>query len=451
MFESRSGMGPVSRICGCLALLLSFVTAGWISAAHAQGSGAITITITEGGEGAQPIAIVPFGYSGPGAAPSVRIGQVVADNLTRTGEFEPVPFVDLPSRPSTADQVNFSDFRLLRTPNLLIGNVRRLTPERVAIEFRLYDVNKSEQLTGFQLDITEREMRRAAHQIADIVYEQLTGKRGAFDTMVAYVTEQRLAGKERRYALEVADSDGVNPRTILESREPVLSPNWSPDGSQLAYVSFEGQRPRIFLQELTTGRRKVAADFPGMNSAPAFSPDGSRLAMVLSKDGNPEIYVLYLQGNRLQRLTRNAAIDTEPAWSPDGQQIAFTSDRGGKPQIYVVPATGGRAQRLTFEGNYNARPAYSPDGTKLAMIHNAGRGFQIAVLDLENSALRVLSESQLDESPTFAPNGTMVLYATVDRGRATLAAVSTDGRMRQRLGVQRGKVREPAWSPYRNQ
>lgn len=411
----------------------------------------ITITITRGGEGAQPIAIVPFGFAGSGAAPAARLGQIVADDLTRTGLFEAIPFIDLPSRPTRPEAINFRDWRLLQTPNLVIGNVRQLAGKRFAVEFRLYNVFRAEQLTGFQLEVGEADLRRAAHQIADIVFERLTGLRGAFDTRVAYVTEKRLAGKERRYALEVADSDGVNPRTILESKEPVMSPNWSPDGNQIAYVSFEGRRPRIFIQELLTGKRKVVADFPGLNGAPAFSPDGSRLAMVLSKDGNPELYVLYLSGNRLQRLTTNAAIDTEPAWSPDGQTIAFTSDRGGKPQIYKMAATGGQAQRVTFEGTYNARSSYSPDGKKLVMVHSAGKGFQIGVLDLDTRQFRTLTDSQLDESPSFAPNGSMILYATVQQGNATLAAVATDGRMRQRLGVQEGKVREPAWSPYRNQ
>ena len=409
----------------------------------------ITITITKGGEGAQPIAIVPFAHSGAGAVPQVSMARVIADNLGRTGLFDPIPFSDLPGRPSRPEEVNFRDWRLLQSPNLLIGNLRTQGNGRYVIEFRLFNVFRGEQIAGFQLESSEQDLRRTAHQISDIVYERLTGERGAFDTTVAYVTEQSLGPKKRSYALEVADSDGANSRTILKSDEPVLSPNWSPDGTRLAYVSFEGSRPRIFVQELATGKRFVAAEFPGLNSAPAFSPDGSRLAMVLSKDGNPEIYVKYLNNNRLLRLTSNAAIDTEPAWSPDGRFIAFTSDRGGKPQIYRVSATGGRAERVTFEGIYNARPAFSPDGTRLAMVHGAGDGFQIAVMDLGNRALRVLTETRLDESPSFAPNGSMILYATVENNEATLAAVATDGRVRQTLAVQRGKVREPAWSPFK--
>ena len=409
----------------------------------------ISITITEGGEGAQPIAVVPFAYEGSGPVPEVEVGQVVADDLARTGLFAPVPFADLPSRPSTPEQVNFGDWRLLQASNLLIGNVRPVGGSQYSIEFRLFNVFRGEQVAGYALESAEGDLRRTAHQIADLVYERLTGERGAFDTTVAYVTEQNVGGGRKQYGLEISDSDGHNARTILESRDPVLSPNWSPDGTRLAYVSFEGQRPRIFIQELATGGRVIAADFPGLNSAPAFSPDGSRLALVLSKDGNPEIYVKNLASNQLSRLTSDPAIDTEPAWSPDGQFIAFTSDRGGRPQIYKVPASGGAVERVTFEGTYNARPAYSPEGDKLAMVHSAGNGYQIAVLDLNSQAVRVLTQTRLDESPSFAPNGSMILYATVDRGQATLAAVATDGRMRQRIGAQRGKVREPSWSPFK--
>ena len=408
----------------------------------------MSIKIIKGEQGAEPIAVVPFGFTGAGSV-STRLGQIVADDLTRTGRFEPIPFVDLPSRPATADQVNFRDWRLLQTPNLVIGNVQALASGRYLIEFRLYDVFRAEQLTGFKLEASTQDLRRTAHQIADIIYERLTGERGVFDTTIAYVTEVRTGSNQRKYTLNVADSDGYNSRAVLESREPVMSPAWSPDGQRLAYVSFEGQRPRIFVQNLATGKRAVISAFPGLNNAPAFSPDGTRLALTLSKDGNPEIYVLYLDSKRLQRITDSPAIDTEPAWSPDGELIAFTSDRGGRAQVYQIPAGGGRAERVTFEGIYNSRPAYSPDGTQLAMVHSNGNGFKIGVLDLANNAFRVLTETSLDESPTFAPNGEMILYATVDGGRATLAAVATDGRMRQQIGVQQGQVREPSWSPFK--
>ncbi len=409
----------------------------------------LTIRITRSIEAAEPIAVVPFGWQGAGEAPE-RLAQIVADDLARTGRYVPVPYADLPSRPARAADVRYSDFRILGAANLVVGRVAEPQPGSYRITFHLLDVFRARQIAGVEFaDIQREGLRRVAHRISDIIYEALTGERGAFDTRIAYVTERRNQDDERRYSLHIADSDGHNPFTILDSPEPVLSPAWSPDGQRLAYVSYENREPRIFIQDLSTGQRSVASSLPGVNGAPAWSPDGTRLALTLSKDGNAEIYTLELASNRLRRVTFNSSIDTEAAWSPDGSTLAFTSDRSGRAQVYTVDLEGGKPVRRTFEGRYNARPRYSPDGSRLALVHQREHEFRIAVLDLETGALGVLTETELDESPSFAPNGGMILYSTIDNGVSVLAAVSTDGRMRQRLGVQQGAVREPAWSPYR--
>jgi len=418
------------------------------SGAHAASHSVLTIRITQGIEGAQPIAIVPFGLQ-PGTQPPPQdIARIISDDLTRSGRFSPLPASDLPSRPSDASAVNFSDFRILGTPNLVIGKVNRLANGRFGVQFRLFDVFRGAQVTGYELDARPDELRRIAHQISDIIYEALTGERGAFDTRIAYVTEV-TSGPTSKYALIVADSDAFNPQVVLESKAPIVSPAWSPDGLQLAYVSFEGSRPRIFAQNLAVGTRQVIAAFPGLNGAPAWAPDGKRMAMTLSKDGNAEIYVMDIATRRLRRLTVGAAIDTEPAWAPDGKSLVFTSDRGGTPQIYRISATGGRATRLTFDGKYSSRATFAPDGKSLAFIYGNKGTYRTAVLDLDNNALRVLTKTTLDESPSFAPNGSMILYATSNAGGGTLAGVSTDGRVRQELAAQLGDVREPAWSPFR--
>ncbi len=420
-----------------------------MAAAAAASEEILTIRITRSIEGAEPIAVVPFGWHGAGEPPE-RLAQIVADDLARTGRYVPVPYADLPSRPARAAEVDFNDWRILGTANLVIGHVASPQPGLYRITFRLFDVFRARQLTGFEFrGVTGSELRSYAHRISDIVYEALTGERGAFDTRIAYVTEGQDEEGEKRYSLRIADSDGHNPLTILRSDEPVMSPAWSPDGQRLAYVSFENDTRRIYIQDLSTGERSPVSGLPGQNGAPAWSPDGGRLALTISKDGNSEIYILDLASRHLRRVTRNSSIDTEPAWSPDGSTLAFTSDRSGHPQVYTVDVAGGSPVRLTFDGKYNARPRYSPDGSTLALVHQGGHEFRIAVFDLESGEIRVLTETELDESPSFAPNGSMILYATVESDATTLAAVSTDGRMRQRLGVQQGGVRDPAWSPYR--
>ena len=431
----------IQRIAAAL-----FLAAFLPGAAHAV----ITIKITKSIEAKQPIAVVPFGWQSGNRSAPADVAAIVAADLARTGLFEPVPFADLPSRPFRHAQINFGDWRLLGTGSLVIGNVTPSTDGEYVVEFQLYDVLRRKQIVGFQLTTTEQSIRRAAHRISDVIHEKLTGVRGAFDTRIAYVNELRGADGDVRYALVVADADGYNEHVVLDSVRPVMSPSWSPDGKKLAYVSFEADHPHIFIQDLATGGRERITAFPGINGAPAFSPDGRHLAMTLSKDGNPEIYVMDLGSKRLRRLTQNNAIDTEPSWSPDGESLAFTSNRGGRPQIYRVAAEGGVPERITFEGSYNARPVYSPDGDKLALVHGDDGRYRIGLLHLENRALQVLTDSELDESPSFAPNGSMILYATNDGADSVLAAVSPDGKLQQRVAAQTGGVREPAWSPYRH-
>ena len=416
------------------------------AAAGANAHAVLTIEITQGVQGALPIAVVPFGWEGPGAPPE-SVAAVIAADLHRSGRFSPLPERDLLSRPQEASQVNFRDWRILGMDNLVIGRVRALG-DGYEVRFQLFDVLRQSQLTGLTFRSDAAGLRRTAHQIADIIYETLLGEPGAFATRIAYITEVGEAGGSRRYSLEVADSDGHNPRPVLVSAQPLMSPAWSPDGSRLAYVSFESGAPAIYIQDINTGVREEVSRYGGLNGAPAWSPDGRRLAFVLSKDGAPNIYILDLSSRSLQQVTRSFAIDTEPVWAPDGRSIIFTSDRGGKPQLYRVTLASGQTERLTFEGDYNARATVSPNGRYMALVHNSGRGFNIGVMELRNGALQVLTQSGRDESPSFAPNGSMIIYATKEGARGFLSVVSVDGRVRQRLVFEGGQAREPVWSPY---
>ncbi|RNE89839.1 Tol-Pal system beta propeller repeat protein TolB [Marichromatium sp. AB31] len=404
----------------------------------------LNIEITGGVEAAQPIAVVPFGFAGGGSA-SVDPGAVIAADLARTGRFAPMPTRDMLDQPTTHEEVDLRDWRLLDMNNLVIGQVVR-EGARYRISFILYDVFRGERLAGATLTATAAGLRNAAHRIADQIHETLTGIPGVAATRIAYISATGH-GENARVTLQVADADGYNPQVIVSSTEPIMSPAWSPDGRRIAYVSFESRRPAIYVQELASGRRERVASYPGINSSPAFSPDGRRLAMTLSKDGNPEIYVLDLDSRALTRLTDHFAIDTEPAWSPDGSHLVFTSGRGGNPQIYRVPASGGAVSRVSFEGDYNASPVYAPDGRSIAMARRINGAFRIALLDVERGFSRLLSRGPLDESPSFAPNSSMVIYATTHGGRAVLAAAAVDGGANQRLTQGTDQVREPAWSP----
>mgnify|MGYP001164728793 CR=1 FL=1 len=411
-----------------------------VGVAQAEG---LTIEITKGAQTAVPIAVVPFAQQG--SVGNVKLSDVIDSDLSGSGFFKTLPEDDMLTKPSDPAQVNFRDFQALGQDYMVIGQVVG-NGGSFNIQFHLFNVHNGQLLMGYRLTAGANELRRAAHHISDLIYEKLTGRKGAFNTRIAYVTSA-ARGNGKQYMLQVADADGYNPRTIAESPEPIMAPAWSPDGSRIAYVSFHTKRSEIWVQTLATGQRESVAAYPGINGAPAFSPDGNRLAVTLSKDGSPDIYVLNLANKGLSRLTSGLSIDTEPAWSPDGSTIVFTSDQGGKPQLYTIPSSGGRATRLTFQGDYNARGRFSSDGRSLAMVNGSGGSYRIAVMDIASRTVNVLSQGALDESPSFAPNGSMILFAANKGGHSVLSVVSTDGAMQQKLDFQNGSVREPAWAP----
>lgn len=423
-------------------LLLSF-------SAVAQERG-LDIDIIGGNASALPITIVPMPYQGSAATPQTDVAQVVRADLERSGAFRTLPEASIVERPTRGSEVQYPTWRALKQDYLVVGRVVDAGDGGYRVEYELFDVAKQERLLGLAMSARSNAMRDVAHQMADAIYEKILGIPGAFWTRIAYVTASGT-GKGARYALMVADSDGYNPQTVVRSAEPLVSPSWSPDGRQLAYVSFEGGNSAIFIQDISTGGRQKVSSFRGINGAPSFSPDGRQLALTLSRSGNPEIYVMDIGSRQLRQLTNQSSIDTEPVWSADGGTIYFTSDRGGRPQIYQVSAGGGSASRVTFEGSYNATPTVSYDGKKIAVAQGSGNTYRIALMDRSLGSARwsTLSPGSLDESPSFAPNASMVLYAAREGGRGVLYAVSADGRVRQRLVLADGDVREPAWSPYR--
>lgn len=409
----------------------------------------ITIEISEGMEGMAPIAVVPFAWQGDvGLMPSEDIASIIEANLKRSGRFSTLEYRNMLSRPASSIDVDFKDWRLLGSDYIVIGKVQPGGGrDQYLVQVQLVDILREMQLAGFRYSVHKTSMRRLAHQISDMIYEKLTGERGAFNTHIAYVTLS--GGKKPVYRLYVADADGHNAQVIMSSEDPVMSPAWSADGQYLAYVSFEKGRSQIYIQEILTGKRQRISDSKGINGAPAWSPDGRRLAVTLSYESNPDIYLYDMGTRRFSQLTTNAAIDTEPSWSPDGSHILFTSDRGSKPQLYRISVLGGGPMRITYEGDYNARGRYSPDGQYIAMVHGRDKRYRIAVLEVETGQMRILTDGYLDESPSFAPNGRILLYATAQGSTGVLSAVSVDGRAQYRLvSREGGDVREPAWSPY---
>ncbi len=408
----------------------------------------LRIDITSGVTDPIPIAVVRFAPEAAGAA-TFDYAEVIQQDLERSGRFRLLPRERMVASPSRSEAVVAGDWKAVGADYVLVGRSAPGPVGQSVVDFELLNVLSGQRLLSERITVPASTARNGAHRISDRVYEKILGVRGAFATRIAYVSVDG-APPNQRYQLIVADSDGEGSRAILESRQPLMSPSWSPDGEWLAYVSFEARASAIYVQRLRSGERRRVSARRGINGAPAWSPDGSRLALTLSgSGGNLDIYTLELVSQSLTRLTDDPGIDTEPVWAPDGASIYFTSDRSGGPQVYrVAPTLGDRPRRVTFTGNYNARPRISPDGTQLAYVTLEGSGYKVAIQDLASGGGRVLSKGRFDESPGFAPNGAMLIYAGRDRGQGVLATVSADGLITQRLKSDRGEVRDPAWGPF---
>ncbi len=395
-----------------------------------------------------PVAVVPFGWQGTGAP--YDMAGVIAKDLRSSGRFAPIPITNLVSRPTEPSQVNFQDWRVLRVDALVIGQLSEAGPGMYTAVFQLFDVQRGEQLLAFRVTVPQADLRVTSHRIADMIFEKLTGIKGVFNTRISYVSQERNADGTARYKLILSDADGENSSEIASSTQPLMSPAWSPDGRRLAYVSFEGNASAVFVQTLRTGTREKVSGRVGVNGSPAFSPDGRRLTLTLSQDqGNLDVYTLDLASQVLRQLTTGDAIETEAAWAPDGRMIYFMSDRAGGPQIYRISSEpGGRIERVSREGAYNARPRVSPDGKQVAVVYGQNNTYRIGVIDTQSGDLQILTNGKLDESPSFAPNGAQIIYATREGTRGVLASVSTDGRIRQAIASVAGDVREPVWGPY---
>ncbi|MEX1196314.1 MAG: Tol-Pal system beta propeller repeat protein TolB [Pseudohongiellaceae bacterium] len=412
----------------------------------------LNIEITRGVDNPIPVAVVPFEWDGEGN-PDEDVADVIGRNLEQVGEFQALSRANMLSMPNEENEVYFRDWRILAQQYLVVGRIEQAAGSNmVQVQWEFFDVVREEKLVGEVLTGSEGQLRDIAHEISNVVYEEITGRRGAFNTRILYVSSEGSTQQEQ-YRLHVADYDGRRSQVLLESSDPIMSPTWSPDGSQIAYVSFESDYPRIYIQDLSTGERRQLPGYSGINSSPVWSPDGQRMAVVLSRDGSPDVYVLDLQTDELTQLTDHPRAETEPSWTRDGERVLFTSDRTGQPQIYSVGMDGGFPERLTFDCFYCAKGKILDDGVNMVHVRRDTRqdsSYSIAVLNMDTLRVTTLTDTSLDESPTVAPNGSMVMYGTTYNGRGVLDAVSIDGRIRFRLPSPQGDVREPAWSPYLN-
>lgn len=411
----------------------------------------LSMELTRGVAGAVPIAIVPFTVKGN--IPSQNVSDIVSNDLKNSGRFKVF------GGGSVSSNMPLRYYRSIGADNVVVGSVEDVGGGRYQVSFKLFDTfhgkadsTSAPALLTKTIVISDSDLRRYAHHISDLIYQQITGVRGVFSTRLAYIVVQHSDNGPTQYTLEVSDADGYNPRPLLTSTNPIMSPAWSPNGRQIAYVSFEKKYSSIYIEDVATGTRRLISEFPGINGAPAWSPDGSKLALVLSKDGSPNIYIMNLATHALTQVTRDWSINTEPSWSPDGKSLLFTSNRGGGAQVYKKTLSTGAVTRITYDGNYNARPSFVPgsNGSRIVLLNQESKWYNVGILDLNSGVFRVLTNSSGtdSESPSSAPNGSMVLYGTIYGGRNVLAMVASDGSIEVRLPARNGDVQDPAWSPF---